>query len=83
MVQLDPAAPEDARTLARADLQAIRRGIDALLGPTGRPAPAGARLDEVTRAHLDETRARITAALDAGLQRQLPAPPAGPGRPGA
>ena len=83
VVQLDPAAPEDARTLARADLQAIRRGIDALLGPTGRPAPAGARLDEVTRAHLDETRARITAALDAGLQRQLPAPPAGPGRPGA
>lgn len=78
-VQIDPASPEDARTLARADLLAIRRGIDAALGPSGRPSPAAARLDEVTRAHLDETRARITAALDAGLLRQLPppAPPAG------
>jgi len=68
-VQSDPAVPEDARTLARADLIAIRRSIDALLGRAGRPAAA---LDAVTRAHLDETRARITAALEAGMQRQLP-----------
>jgi hypothetical protein len=89
-VQMDPACPEDARTLARADLRAIRRGIDllvgnstdAVLGPGGRPA-AGARLDDVTRAHLDETRARITAALDAGLQRQLPRPAGAPGAQGS
>ncbi len=81
-VQMDPACPEDARTLARADLLAIRRGIDAVVGPGGRPA-AGARLDDVTRAHLDETRARITAALDAGLQRQLPRPPGAPGAQGS
>jgi len=68
-VQSDPAVPEDARTLARADLIEIRRGIDALLGRAGKPAAA---LDAVTRAHLDETRARITAALEAGMQRQLP-----------
>jgi uncharacterized protein DUF4953/uncharacterized protein DUF5117/uncharacterized protein DUF5118 len=68
-VQADPAQPEDARTMARADLIQIRRGIDALLGRAGRP---GAPLDAVTRAHLDESRARITAALDAGMQRQIP-----------
>jgi hypothetical protein len=71
-VQMDPAYPEDARTLARADLNALRRGIDRLLGPGGRPLPPGARLDAVTQAHLEETRARIAAALEAGLERQLP-----------
>ncbi|HEV8701478.1 MAG TPA: zinc-dependent metalloprotease [Candidatus Polarisedimenticolia bacterium] len=65
----EPSTPEDARTLARADLMAIRRGIDAVLGRVEGPAP---RVDVITRAHLDETRARITAALDAGIQRQLP-----------
>jgi uncharacterized protein DUF4953/uncharacterized protein DUF5117 len=81
-VELDPAYPEDARTLARADLLAIRRGIDQLLGPTDRPAGATPALDTITRAHLDETRSRISAALDAGLERQLPPPPGGPGRQG-
>ncbi len=71
----DPASPEDARTLARADLIEVRRGIDLVLGRGGRPA---APVDAITRAHLDETRARITAALEAGLQRQLPQ---GPPRP--
>jgi len=70
-VQSDPAQPEDARTLARADLIQIRRGIDSALGRVERPA---APLDAVTRAHLDETRARITAALEAGMQRQIPQP---------
>ena len=75
-VQSDPAVPEDARTLARADLIAIRRGIDAALARTDRAGPS---LDAVTRAHLDETRARITAALEAVIQRQLPQAPARPG----
>jgi hypothetical protein len=74
-VQADPAAPEDARTLARADLRAIRRGIDALVNLSDRPTPAGARLDATTLAHLEESRARINAALDAGLERVLPAGP--------
>ena len=47
-------------------------GIDGALARTDRSGPA---LDAVTRAHLDETRARITAALEAGMQRQLPQPP--------
>ena len=71
VVQSDPAQPEDARTLARADLIQIRRAIDAALGRVERPAVP---LDAVTRAHLDESRARITAALEAGMQRQLPQP---------
>jgi hypothetical protein len=71
----DPASPEDARTLARADLIEIRRGIDAVTGRAGRPA---APVDAITRAHLDETRARITAALEAGMQRQLLQGPARP-----
>jgi hypothetical protein len=71
----DPAVPEDARTLARADLVAIRRGIDSVLGKVEGPS---ARVDVITRAHLDETRARISAALEAGIQRQLPQAPARP-----
>jgi hypothetical protein len=70
-VQSDPAQPEDARTLARVDLIQIRRAIDTALGRVERPV---ASLDTVTRAHLDETRARITAALDAGMERQIPPP---------
>ncbi|MGH9748908.1 MAG: zinc-dependent metalloprotease [Candidatus Polarisedimenticolia bacterium] len=73
-VGLEPGTPEDARTLARADLIALRRGIDSLVGTGGRPLPAGARLDAISVAHLDETRARITAALDAGLERRMPSP---------
>lgn len=54
---------EDARTLARADLQTIAAQIEARL--------AGGGLDAYSRAHLDETRARIEAALEAGLERSL------------
>jgi hypothetical protein len=77
-VDLDPAYPEDARTLARADLVTIRRGIDRVLGAAGRTEQGTARIDGITRAHLEETRARIDAALAAGLERQMPRP-AGPG----
>ena len=55
--------PEDARTLARADLQAIAAQIEARLD--------GGGLDAYSRSHLDETRARIEAALEAGLERSL------------
>ncbi len=76
-LRLGPGAPEDARTLARADLEEIRRGINAVLGHPDRPLPpAGARLDTITREHLRETRARIVAALEAGLERMIPAAPA-------
>lgn len=58
-----PATPADASTLARADLREIRRAIEEAMGSDG--------LDATTRAHLDETGARIDAALEAGLQRQM------------
>jgi hypothetical protein len=75
VVEMSPGIPEDARTLARADLERIRREINALLGRPERPLPPeGAALNAVSRAHLRETRARITAALEAGLERQMPRP---------
>jgi hypothetical protein len=57
------ATPEDASTLARADLKQIRATITKAMGRDG--------LDAYTGAHLDETAARIDAALEAGIQRQL------------
>jgi hypothetical protein len=61
-----PAAgvPADARTLARADLLEIRKGIDATL--------AAGKVDAMTRAHLDESKARINAALTAAMERDIP-----------
>ena len=53
--------PEDARTLARVDLSNILRGVNTALG-------SGA-IDNMTRAHLEETKARAEAALEAGLLR--------------
>ena len=57
------SAPEDARTLARADLKKLNERI-------GRALDRGT-LDAYTQAHLDETQARIEAALEAGLMRSL------------
>lgn len=62
------AAPEDATSLARADLAAIRAKIRSV---------ARERLDAVTLAHLDETEARITAALEARANRPAAAPSGG------
>ncbi|MBI4161556.1 MAG: zinc-dependent metalloprotease [Acidobacteria bacterium] len=62
-----PGTPEDARTLARADLIDIGREAERALGRTG--------LDRITRAHLEESRARVDAALGAGLERSLPSGP--------
>ena len=53
--------PEDASTLARADLITLKGGIDKAL--------SGGTLDAITRAHLDESRARIEAALHEATTR--------------
>jgi len=55
--------PEDASTLARADLIKLKEKIDNAL--------SGEKLDAYTKAHLDETRSRIEAALKASIQRQF------------
>ncbi len=55
--------PEDARTLARADLMTLDTRIGQVRGNNN--------LDSETQAHLDETRARIQAALKAGIERTI------------
>ncbi|NIR60529.1 MAG: peptidase M43, partial [Gammaproteobacteria bacterium] len=62
VVQPTPGTPEDASTLARADLKALNTAIERALSRGG--------LDAYTEAHLDETSARIEAALDADLIRK-------------
>ncbi|MFQ5652263.1 MAG: zinc-dependent metalloprotease [bacterium] len=54
--------PADATTLARADLKALEGSISEALNNS---------LDVTSRAHLEEALARITAALNAGLQRKM------------
>ncbi len=54
--------PEDARTMARYRLIELKRKIGAIAGVSG--------LDAATRAHLDESLARIDAALKAQVVRQ-------------
>lgn len=57
-----PALPEDATTLARASLARLDGKIRrALLRKTP--------MDATTRAHLEETRSRIRAALDSRMER--------------
>ena len=69
-----PAAPDDARALARLQLSRIdARAARALL--------AGALLGDDTRAHLQEARARIKRALEAHAEADAPGAAAG-GRPG-
>jgi hypothetical protein len=58
-----PDVPEDACTLARADLKTLQSGIEKAMSRGG--------LDAYTAAHLDETAARIEAALDADIQRKI------------
>ena len=57
-------APEDAGTLARANLTELKGRIDTALR-----GPSGSALDAGTKAHLEETRARIEAALSASMLR--------------
>ncbi|MCH8126416.1 zinc-dependent metalloprotease [candidate division KSB1 bacterium] len=55
--------PGDAIALARADLKLLQEGITKSLNNSA--------LDVTSRAHLEESLSRITAALNAELQRQL------------
>jgi len=57
--------PEDACTLARADLVSLKRDITSALAKTP---------DAMSRAHLEECLARIDAALKVSLQRTVVAP---------
>ena len=56
-------SPEDARTLARVDLKVLEGAIKKALLSQG--------LDIYTRGHLDESLARIDAALKAGIERKI------------
>jgi hypothetical protein len=55
--------PEDARTLARADLITLDTRIGQVLATN--------KIDPETHAHLDESRARIQAALKAGIEQTV------------
>jgi len=59
----ETSVPEDAQTLARQNLVALRSGLQATLG---RP---GVKMSLETRAHLNESVARIEEALKANMQR--------------
>ena len=61
MVNPAEGVPEDAGTMARANLVDLKGKIESAL--------AGKAMDRSTRAHLDETRARIEAALSARMLR--------------
>lgn len=63
VLEKQPGIPEDARTLARNDLKILQRAIPKALIKPG--------LDIYTRAHLEESKARIDAALEAGIERSL------------
>jgi len=75
LLRPEDGTPEDAVTLARADLVELQGKITrALSGSTslttgGGPEASG--LDLTNRAHLEETRARIQQALDAQVTRGL------------
>ncbi len=60
VVKTPPTYPHDAVTLARADLVAIKNKIEENL--------TSENLDPYTTAHLQETKAKIEAALDAQVQ---------------
>ena len=58
-----PGTPEDACTMARASLKQLQSKIQGAMRTP--------EMDAMTRAHLDETLARIEAALDAQIIRSL------------
>jgi hypothetical protein len=64
------AAPEDCQTVAYAELSNLGQRIKALLDNQ----PVASKLDTYTRAHLQESSARIAKVLDARFE--LPAPTA-------
>jgi hypothetical protein len=66
-----PGAPDDARALARLQLQRIDARCARVLSAEG-------AMGDNTRAHLLESRARIKRALEAGREADV-ARPTGPG----
>jgi hypothetical protein len=64
MLQPGPGTPEDARTLAWAELSALRTRIAAAL-------KAMPNADAYTRAHLAESEARVAKALDARMTASI------------
>jgi hypothetical protein len=62
------AAPQDCQTVAYAELSNLNERLKTLLDNK----PVASKLDAYTRAHLQETSARIVKALDAKFE--LPAP---------
>jgi len=63
LVQTSDRTPADARAVARMQLKDLNRRLGSAL-------TAGAGLDAYTRAHLEESRARIDKALSAGLEAE-------------
>lgn len=63
VLQKLPGIPEDARTLARNDLKVLQGAIAKAITVRS--------LDVFTKAHLEESKARIDAALKAGIDRSL------------
>jgi len=63
IVQPAERTPADARAVARMQLKDLNRRLGSALA-------AGATLDAYTRAHLEESRARIDKALSAGLEAE-------------
>jgi hypothetical protein len=67
VVKPDPGSPEDARSLARAEIHRLQNAIRLALAP----ASSGAKpLDAYPRAHLEDADTRITKALAAPLLTQ-------------
>jgi hypothetical protein len=62
------AAPEDCQTVAYAELSNLQQRIKSLLDNQ----PVASTLDTYSRAHLQESSARIAKVLDARFE--LPAP---------
>jgi len=62
------AAPDDCQTVAYAELANLQQRIKSLLDNT----PVSGKLDVYSRAHLQETSARIAKVLDARFQLPLP-----------
>ena len=63
VVRPAPRTPADARSVARMQLRELERKV-------ARVAAAGPALDAYTRAHLEESRARIQKALTASLEAE-------------
>ena len=63
MVLRETAVPEDAQTLSRQGLVALRAQLQSALGKPG------IKMSLETRAHLSESVARIDEVLKANMQR--------------